>query len=173
MGVYTSNTKLYQPAVAERNWNVGLIANMATLDALAPMGGLCVTTTEVPSSSLNVAVAPGPYLTTWGQRAAFAGSLSTALTASVTNYVYLSAAGTLTLSTTSFPASLAHIPLAVVVTGAGTVTSIADARTPLRMNVPIAEPTMGAATAGSTYGTNEQTMLGAVYAAVRALGLGS
>ncbi len=38
---------------------------------------------------------------------------------------------------------------------------------------PVVQPTMGAATAGTTYTTNEQTMLNAVYAAVRALGLGS
>jgi hypothetical protein len=38
---------------------------------------------------------------------------------------------------------------------------------------PIVQPTLGAATAGTSYTTNEQTMLNAVYAAVRALGLGS
>ncbi len=38
---------------------------------------------------------------------------------------------------------------------------------------PAVQPTMGAATAGTTYTTNEQTMLQAVYNAVRALGLGS
>jgi hypothetical protein len=38
---------------------------------------------------------------------------------------------------------------------------------------PIIQPTLGAATAGTSYTTNEQTMLNAVYAAVRALGLGS
>ena len=38
---------------------------------------------------------------------------------------------------------------------------------------PIVQPTLGAATAGTSYTSNEQTMLNAVYAAVRALGLGS
>src|SRR5262249_58645768 len=38
---------------------------------------------------------------------------------------------------------------------------------------PIVQPTMGAAAAGTTYGSNEQTMLQAVYNAVRSLGLGS
>jgi hypothetical protein len=38
---------------------------------------------------------------------------------------------------------------------------------------PTIQPTMGAATAGSTYTTNEQAMLQAVYNAVRTLGLGS
>jgi hypothetical protein len=38
---------------------------------------------------------------------------------------------------------------------------------------PVIQPTMGAATASSSYTTAEQGMLNAVYAAVRALGLGS
>jgi hypothetical protein len=38
---------------------------------------------------------------------------------------------------------------------------------------PVVQPTMGAATAGTSYTSNEQTTLNAVYAAVRALGLGS
>ena len=40
-------------------------------------------------------------------------------------------------------------------------------------NTPIVQPTLGAATAGTSYTTNEQTMLKAVYAALRTLGLGS
>jgi hypothetical protein len=38
---------------------------------------------------------------------------------------------------------------------------------------PTIQPTMGAATAGATYTSNEQSMLQAVYNAVRSLGLGS
>ena len=38
---------------------------------------------------------------------------------------------------------------------------------------PVVQPTLGAATAGTSYTSNEQTMLNAVYNAVRALGLGS
>jgi hypothetical protein len=38
---------------------------------------------------------------------------------------------------------------------------------------PVVQPTMGAATAGTSYTSNEQAMLNAVYAAVRDLGLGS
>lgn len=38
---------------------------------------------------------------------------------------------------------------------------------------PVVQPIMGAATAGTAYTTNEQTMLNAVYNAVRVLGLGS
>jgi hypothetical protein len=38
---------------------------------------------------------------------------------------------------------------------------------------PVTQPTMGAATAGGLYGSNEQSMLQAAYNALRALGLGS
>ena len=38
---------------------------------------------------------------------------------------------------------------------------------------PVVQPITGAATAGTSYTTNEQTMLNAVYTAVRVLGLGS
>ena len=38
---------------------------------------------------------------------------------------------------------------------------------------PVVQPTLGAATAGTSYTSNEQTMLNAVYAVVRVLGLGS
>ncbi len=38
---------------------------------------------------------------------------------------------------------------------------------------PVVQPTMGAATAGTSYTSNEQAMLNTVYAAVRLLGLGS
>ena len=45
---YTASLKLGQPAVADRNWDQVLNANAALLDALAPIGGLCVTPLEVP-----------------------------------------------------------------------------------------------------------------------------
>jgi hypothetical protein len=38
---------------------------------------------------------------------------------------------------------------------------------------PVVQPTLGAATAGASYSTNEQTVLNAVYTAIRALGLGN
>jgi hypothetical protein len=38
---------------------------------------------------------------------------------------------------------------------------------------PVVQPTMGAAAAGASYTANEQSMLNAVYNAIRALGLGS
>ncbi len=38
---------------------------------------------------------------------------------------------------------------------------------------PVVQPTMGSATAGATYGSNEQTMIQTLWNALRALGMGS
>ena len=59
---YTPNVQLAMPASGDRTWNVALNGNCSTLDALAPVGSLTVTTTEVPSASLNIRVAAGTYL---------------------------------------------------------------------------------------------------------------
>ena len=50
----------------------------------------------------------------------YAGSTDNALTDAATNYVYLTATGTLTINTTGFPTDTNHIPLAVIVCAAGT-----------------------------------------------------
>ena len=76
---YTPNTKLGKPAVADRNWNVPLNANADLLDALAPIGGLCVSPVEVPSASLNVRVAPGSTRSATARWARFAGAASLTL----------------------------------------------------------------------------------------------
>jgi hypothetical protein len=170
---YTSRAKIRKPGIADRGWNVPINENAEVLDAVNAIGGLAVTLAETPSASLDVAVAAGPYLRTWGQQATYAGTSSFACTASATNYLYLDAAGTLTKSTVGFPTSAAHIPLAVVVAGSSTITSITDYRTPLRMTIPNAQPTLGAATAGSTYTTAERDMINALWTMARALGLGT
>ena len=135
------------------------------------------------------------------------------MTASSTNYLYLTNGGTLTVNTTGFPVGLC-CQLAVVVAGPSTIISTADARVcfpvfgagflPLSGGIltdganivvgtstgtqigtsssqklgffghtPSMQPTMGSATAGSSYTSTEQGMLQAVYNAIRALGLGS
>jgi len=203
---YTPNVQLAMPASGDRTWNVALNANCSMLDALAPVGSLAVTTTEAPSASLNVKVAPGSYLNQGGSIGTFAGVSSRAMTISATNYLYLDLtnSGTLTVNTTGFP-STAHIRLAVVIAGAGAILSIADNRVAFSVigafadginltfgtstgtqigtaanqklaffgKTPIVQPTLGAATAGSSYTSNEQSMLQAVFNAVRNLGLGS
>ncbi len=51
----------------------------------------------------------------------YAGVSSQGLTNNATNYIYLTAAGVLTISTSAFPdpATTAHVPLATIVTSAG------------------------------------------------------
>src|SRR5271165_4961315 len=126
---YTPNVKLGQPAIADTGWSTPLNSNAATLDGLAPVSGLAVTLHEIPSTSLNVAVAAGNYLQQDGTISTYAGSASTAVTTATTNYLYLdlTASGALTVNTTGFPTT-AHVRLAKVVAGASTITSIADQR---------------------------------------------
>src|SRR4051794_18889878 len=104
---YTANARLQKPAVADRNWDVPVNANVDALDALNPVGTLVVTTTETPSTTLNVRVTPGSFKKADGTIVAYAGTTSIALTASATNYLYLTDAGALTVNTTGFPASTA------------------------------------------------------------------
>ena len=124
---YAPNTKLGKPAVADRNWDQALNANADLLDALAPIGGLCVTPLEVPSASLNVRVAPGRTRSAtarWGPSRARHRSHSGA---GQTSVLYLTDAGTLSASTGGYPAT-AHVRLATVVTGAAAITSLSDDR---------------------------------------------
>jgi hypothetical protein len=124
---YTSNAKLGKPAVADRNWNVALNANADALDALSPVGKLCVTSTEIPSASLKVQVAAGTYQKGDGSVGTFAGAASLALGACQTSSLYLTASGILTVSTNGYPTT-SHIRLGTVVTGPSTISSISDDR---------------------------------------------
>lgn len=202
---YTANAQLGMPASGDRTWNVPVNANCVALDALAPVGALNVTTTEVPSATLNVRVAPGAFVAQNGTVQGFGGASSTTLPAGATRVLYLDGTASWALTVAaSYPAT-AHVRLATVVTASGTITSITDNRQCFTVagaiadgttwtvgsssglqigtastqklgffgHSPAVQPTMGAATATSPYGTNEQTMLQAVYNAVRALGLGS
>jgi len=125
---YTANIKLGEPAVGDTGWGAPLNANCGTLDALAPVGALCVTLHEIPSTTLNVHIAAGSYLQQDGTIATYAGSVSTAVTTAITNYLYLdlTASGTLVVGT-SWPMT-AHVRLATVAAGATTITSITDWR---------------------------------------------
>ena len=109
---YTPNTKLGQPALGDTGWSTPLNANCTTLDGLSPVGGLCVTTYEQPSASLNVAVAAGNYVKQDGTIATYAGAASQAVTASATNYLYLdlTSSGALTVNTTGFPTTAHAAP---------------------------------------------------------------
>lgn len=202
---YTSNAKLAMPSIGDTGWAVPVNANCALIDALSPVGGLAVTTTEVPSASLNIAVAAGSYIRQDGTIGTFAGITSQVLAASSTQMLYLDLANSGALAVATAYPKTPHVRLATVVAGPTTISSITDNRQCFNVvgswadgvnvtlgsatgtqigtaptqklgffgKTPTIQPTLGAATAGATYTSNEQAMLQAVYGAVRALGLGS
>lgn len=174
MPTYTANAKFAVPIIGESSYPATLMGDWATLDGVNAIGDLTVTFKEIPSASLNVAVSSGLFRNSWGSVVTYAGTASQTLTASTSNYIYLTNSGTLTVSTSAFPTGgVFYVPLAVVVVGTSAVTSIADARIPFMAVAVQSQPTMGAATAGATYTSAEQAMLQAVFNAVRALGLGT
>jgi hypothetical protein len=202
---YTPNVKLGQPALGDTGWSTPLNANCSTLDGLAPIGSLAVTMHELPSLTLNVAVAAGTVIAQDGTTIIYAGSSSQAITASATKVLYLDGTTSWALTVGASYPTTPHVKLATVVAGASTITSVTDNRQSFNVagtiadgvnltfgtstgteigtattqkigfygKTPIIQPTMGAATASSSYTTVEQGMLQAVYNAVRALGLGS
>ena len=60
----------------------------------------------------------------------YAGVTEQSLTGGATNYIYINSAGALTINTSGFPSypGTKYFPLAVVVCGASTITSITDKR---------------------------------------------
>jgi hypothetical protein len=124
---YTINVRLQKPATADRLWDVPLNANADYLDGLAAVGGLAVTTLEVPSASLSCRIAAGTYLKSNGTVGTYAGG-TLALAASVTLFVWLTDAGAAG-SGTAWP-SAPYLPLARVTTGTSTISQVVDARVP-------------------------------------------
>lgn len=125
---YTPNAQLGQPAAGDRNWNNPLNANCSQLDGLAPVGGLCVITAEVPSATLNVHVAAGAFVKQDGTIGTYAGDSSYAMTASATNVLYLDGTSSWALTAAASYPTTAHVRLASVAAGTSTITSITDNR---------------------------------------------
>lgn len=124
---YTNHVKLGKPGVADRHWNVPINTNADTLDALSPVGGLCVSPSEIPSVSLVVQVAPGRFQKRDGTIGAFAGAAAVTLPTDETCSLHLTDAGVLIVSTDGYPTT-AHVPLATVVTDETSVVSVTDDR---------------------------------------------
>jgi len=122
---YTTKAKLRKPAKNDGSWNVPLNSNADVIDGMNPATALMATLNEIPSTSRTIAVAPGVYIKGDGTLGTYAGGTLT-LTASTTRYVYLDSSYTLT-SATGWPGGL-HTPIAVVVVGTTTITSITDSR---------------------------------------------
>lgn len=161
---YTANLKLGKPAVSDTGWNVPLNANIDLLDAASPIAGLVVTTAEVPSTSLYVAVAAGSYRKGSGVLGAYAGTSSQLIGASVTKKLYLDSSGSLQVGS-AFPTTGAYVPLATVVSGTSTITSITDNRVAaceVRASLASAANDGAAATAGVPIGGFYQDTTGIV-----------
>lgn len=127
--IFTTNQGWNQQATGDTNWGQTLNTIIGDLDALGAIGPLSVRQAELPtSSSLNVRIAAGSFRKSDGTTVAYGGSTGVTMTASQTNYVYLTDAGVLTVNTTGFPASTNCVPLAIVVAGSATITSVTDAR---------------------------------------------
>ena len=121
--------KLEQPAAGDLSWGTGAMnGNASKLDALAPLGQLAVSLTEVPSASLNVRVGSGFFRNAAGVIITYAGTASQAIPTASTRNLWLTDAGVLTLGTAWPTAGTNHVRLAIVVAGATTITSITDAR---------------------------------------------
>jgi hypothetical protein len=127
---YTTNAGLGVPNLNDTNYVTTFSTTFNLLDGIKAIGALAVNFTEHPSASLNVAIAGGSYRKSDGTIVTYAGSASQAMTASNTNYLYLTDAGVLTINTTGFPASTNMVPLATVVAGGSSITSITDSRIP-------------------------------------------
>lgn len=125
---YTTNLGLQKPAFNDRNWHTPILATIDLLDTIAPIGPLAVRATTLPSTTLFVRVAAGVFRASDGTLTSYAGAASQAVTASTTNYVFLSDAGVLTVNTTGYPAATFHVRLATVTTSGSAVTGIVDDR---------------------------------------------
>ncbi len=124
---YTGRKKLVKPARSAANWNTQVDANWDAID-LEESGSLFVSRAETPSASLNVAVSAGSFIDSAGAVVVYAGTSSFATTLSRTNYLWLTEAGVLTEGTAFPSAGTNVVRLAVVVSGATTITSITPAR---------------------------------------------
>jgi hypothetical protein len=125
---YTTRVKLAKPATNDTGWGTTVNADLDALDALEPVGGLLVTSKETPSSTLEVRVEGGEFRKADGTLVSYAGTAGQALTASQTNYLYLTDAGVLAVNTSGYPAATNLVRLATVVAGTSTITSVTDDR---------------------------------------------
>ncbi len=131
MNTPTPNLGLNQIGTSDRQWDVPTNANLVTLDALAPIGNLAVRTAESPSATLNVNISAGSFIQAANTIFDFVAVTGYAVAASSTVYLWLTDAGVLTTGT-AFPTGTAIVRLAIVTTGATTITAVKDARVTLR-----------------------------------------
>ncbi len=130
---YTANTKIAKPGAGDTGWGPVLTGDLDQIDALAPVGGLFVTTHEQPSSTLLVDISAGKFIDQAGAVQTYAGVSSQAITLSTTKTLYLDGAASWALVVGSAYPATPHVRLATVVAGATTITSVTDNRTTNRI----------------------------------------
>jgi hypothetical protein len=143
MSTLTTNLQIVKPVDNDPAWGTTCNTTFDLIDGLTPIGSLFVSKTETPSTSLNVRVTGGSYQKSNGQIGTYAGSGSFGLTASITNFLWLTDAGILTAGT-AFPTGL-HVRLATILASTATITSVTDAR-------------LAAATSGASRTISSQTI---------------
>lgn len=151
---YTSNAGIRKPANNDRSWDTPINENADLLDATAAIGGLCVRTKEIPSTTLNVKVSAGNYIDPDGSVTSYAGTSSLSIAASSTRYVYIDPATNTAVAASAWP-STAHVRLASVGSDATTITSVTDVRL-AAATVPVPQPS-GASQAAVTAITDSTT----------------
>lgn len=126
----TPRLGLQYPNLDDERWDQPVVADLLALDA-SFLGSLAVVPTEVPSASMNFVVRGGAWVDATGLLHTVADSAVQTMFPSTTRYVYLNAAGALTVAT-AWPAPGAgkFVPLAIVVAGVGSL-AIQDCRLPL------------------------------------------
>jgi hypothetical protein len=122
MSTQTDNIGLTKPDLGETGWDVTLNANADLLDAY--IGPLGVRPAEVPSTSLNVAVAAGAYQKQDETVASFDGNPSCTVDANSTTMLWLTEDGTLSSGSDWPTAGTFHVRLAVIVSDDTTITGV-------------------------------------------------
>jgi len=113
-----SDTDLTYPAIGESTYYTTLYRLVHRLLTLGKAGGNSLRVYK--DGDLTFGVRPGRYMDGDTPRN-FAGAADQSLTNNQTNYIYLTADGTLTVNTSGFPdpSATPHIPLATIVAAAG------------------------------------------------------
>lgn len=125
---YSTRAALQTPALNDRRWDVQIAANNAILEGCNAVGAGMVTTAEQPASaSLNVAVAAMTFVNQANAYATYAGG-TLGVSPSSTTFVWLTDSGVLASGAGWPTAGTKHVRLAIVASGASTITGITDAR---------------------------------------------
>lgn len=116
-GTQDSGTGLAYPTTNAADWHTAVFKALEHLNRVAEAAN-ALRVYKDDSAALKFGVRAGKYFNA-GTLVSYAGATNQAVTANNTNYIYLLADGTLTVSTSAFPAATTpHVRLAEIVAGA-------------------------------------------------------